>query len=144
MMLDTYSAVLSTWGALLATALGAVRLWEFSLGRLRLTTSYLFTTDPERGNEVTIENSSDRPVMITYWELVWADRRFGWTLFERAEEYPDEGSYDVTIPPHARHTLLFSDGHHFAKRNEIDGHKVRLYLKLYLVARRSPVVLSVG
>lgn len=142
-MLDTYSALLSTWGALLATVLAGLRMWEFSRGRQRLSTSYLFTSDPERGNEITIENSSDRPAMISYWELAWADRRFGRTLFERIEEMPDEGSYDVTIPPHARHTLHFVDGHHFRKRSDIDGHKVQLYLKLYLVARRSPVILSV-
>ena len=137
-----YPLALSAWGALLATILAVVRLWEFfSNDRLRLTTSYLISSNAEEGHTFTIENSSNRPVMVTYWELFWASRWLGRTWFDRGEAWPEEGSYDVTIPPHSRHQLNFAGQSYFKFRNEIDGRKVHLYLKLYLVGRKKPVIL---
>jgi hypothetical protein len=139
-----YSLMLSAWGAVIATALAALRLGEFISGRrLRLTASYLLTTNAEEGNVITIENSSSRPAMISYWELIWATRKFGRNWFERMEAYPDDGAYEVTIPPHSRHSIVFAGDRHFLFRPVLDGNRVHLYLRLYLVARKSPVTLFV-
>ncbi|MBO0734227.1 MAG: hypothetical protein J2P49_07920 [Methylocapsa sp.] len=88
-------------------------------------------------------NTSKTPALISYWELVWGDRRFGWTFFERCQDDPDDGYCDITVREHSRYVLSFEDSHDFARRHEIDNHRVALFLKLYIADRKSPMWLRV-
>jgi len=141
-MSDT-SFWLGLWGSIVATALAGIKIWEFYRDtRLGITTSYSFS-DPERGNEIIIENTSKTPVLITYWELVWA-RRFMWlNLLEIGEEYPDVGYCDITVPAHSRHVMEFKDQHYFQRKHKISGQRVTLYLKLYIAGKAQPVWLRI-
>lgn len=143
-MQPDYSFWLGLWGSVIATALAGIKLWEFYRdSRLGLTTSYSFTSLPEYGNEIIIENTSKTPALITYWELIWARRILWFNIFELGGEYPDEGYCDITIPAHARHMMPFREENHFKTKREIDGHRVALYLKLYLAGKSRPVWLRV-
>lgn len=135
------SIALAIWGAILSTGLAAIKVLEVWQQRMRLTTSYCFTSDPEQGNNIVIENPSKTPVMISYWELLWVRRSF-FRIVVNDGEFPDEGYCNITIGPHSRHVLNFRDQHHFAM-GRLSSRKEKLYLKLYVVGRRRPVWLQV-
>jgi hypothetical protein len=142
-MADNPTLLLAVWSTILSTALACLKIWEVSRDRLRLTATYVFSVRPEDGNEVIIQNVSKTPALITYWELMWAHRRLGRTVFERMAGYPtNEGYCHITVTAHSRHVLDFKGKEHFETHGEIEGHKVSLYLRTYLV-RRSPVWLLV-
>jgi hypothetical protein len=105
--------------------------------RLRLTTSYIFGGP----NEIIIENTSLIPALITYWELVWVHRRFGRSIFERMEDYPDVGYCNIIVPAYSRYVMSVTDEMHL--QSELDGHSVALYLKIYLAGRKRPLWLRV-
>ena len=129
---------LSIWAALLSTILAVIKVWETWQKRMRLQTGYNFTSDPDIGNEVIIQNPSDTPVMISYWELLWARR--SWPKLRSTNgRFPDEGRCDITIAPHSSHTLRFVGEDHWDGRP--DGGQ-KLFLRLHIVGRR-PVTMVV-
>src|SRR5258706_8642714 len=65
---------LAIWGALLSTLLAANTMWQTWKRRSRLEATYSFAADPDVGNEIIIQNPSDTPAMVSYWELFWAHR----------------------------------------------------------------------
>lgn len=134
---------LALWGTVLSTALAAIKIWEVARDRLKLTASYSIAGDPKVGNEIIIYNTSKTPALITYWELMWADRRLGWTLSERMETYPNEGYTNITVQAHSKHVLYFKDKDHFDTRSKLPGRRVSLYIRIYLPGRRSPMWLFV-
>lgn len=69
--MDQLTLWLSIWGAALSTSLVGLKFFEVWRDRSRMQTTFHFTSDPERGNEVTIFNISGRPLLVSYWELVW-------------------------------------------------------------------------
>lgn len=143
-MTESPAFLLALWGTLLSTALAGIKLWELSRDRLRLTATYCFGDTEEYGNEVIIQNTSKIPALITYWELMWADRRMGWIFFERMQRWPsNEGYCHITVPAHERYVLHFKGDEHFKPRSEVEGHPVSLYLRAYLAGRKSPVWLLV-
>ncbi|MGQ3047829.1 MAG: hypothetical protein ACT6RD_15400 [Brevundimonas sp.] len=135
-----WGLALSVWGSALATGLAALKIWEVWRDRVRLSTSYSFSSSPDYGDtSIIVENPSAIPVLVTYWELFWAERLFGWTLFERGEAYPEEGYCNITIGAHNRHQFDFSGSNWFKTVNEIDGRRVKLYLRLYVAGRKRPL-----
>lgn len=130
---------IGVWGAFLATALAGVKLWEVFSDKPRLSADYSFSTDPQRANSIVLLNTAKTPALVNYWELTWATRLWRWTRFERFEEMPEDGRCDLTVPAHGRATITFEGQRWFATRDEIDGHRVKLFLKLYLAGRRWPV-----
>lgn len=138
---DVLSMALAIWGAVLSTSLAAIKAWEVWRQRIRLTTSYSFTSNPDQGNDIIIENPSSTPVMISYWELLWVRRNCFRTKINYGE-FPDEGYCNITVGPHSRYVLSFREQHHFiqGRPTEREG---KLYLKLYIVGRRRPIWLSV-
>lgn len=141
MQQDMLSMALAIWGAILSTGLAAIKAWEVWRQRIRLTTSYSFASDPDEGNDVIIENPSNTPVMISYWELLWVRRKCVRTTINYGE-FPDEGYCNITVGPHSRHVLSFKDQHHFMQGHPA-ARKGKLYLRLHVVGRRRPVWLYV-
>lgn len=130
--------VAAVWGAVLSTALAGVKVWEIWRDRVFLTTSYGFSSSPDYGDtSVTVENPTGTPVLVTYWELVWADRQFGITRFERGQAYPDEGYCNITIGAHDRHRFPFGGEDWFRPVDKIEGHPVKLYLRLFVAGRKN-------
>jgi hypothetical protein len=140
-MQDGLSIGLALWGAVLSTVLAAIKIWEVRREGLRLTTSYSFSTDAAVGNDVIIQNPSKNPVMISYWALLWLQRRWGRWIITNAK-FPDEGDLNVTIAPFSQHVLSFEDATHF-DWGASAVHKGKIWLKLYVVGRRRPVWLLV-
>jgi hypothetical protein len=131
---------LAAWGALLSSVLAGIKIWEFIRdSRLGLSTLYSFSSNPESGNEIILVNTSKTPILIDYWELVWAKRFWGKVKFERCIEYPDEGYSNISVDPHSRYSLNFAEARYFNTLRELGGHRVALYLKLHLAGRSKPL-----
>ena len=62
---------LAIWGACLSTILAVIKVFEFWKSRLCVYTSFAFTDEPDRGNEIIIENPSNQGLIIKHWELIW-------------------------------------------------------------------------
>lgn len=143
-MKDQYTFVLALWGTVVSTFLACVKLWELSRERPRLTTSYSSSSSPDYGdNQIMVHNTSKTPALITWWELTWADRRCGWTFFDRMEAHPDEGYCNIVVPAHSTYKFDFSGEDHFQTRTEVEGHVVSLYLRVFLAGRKSALWLRV-
>jgi hypothetical protein len=138
----TISIVLGIWGAILSTALAGIKILEVWRERLRLSTSWSFSNpDYCKRNEIVIENPSKTPVMISNWELLWRRRR----VFKceiTGGRFLQEGYYNITIAAHGRHTLEFT-GQEYFDWGRATVKMGKLYLNLYVVGRRSPVLLKV-
>ena len=139
---ETISIVLAIWGAILSTGLAGIKILEVWRERLRLSTSYSFSSpDYGKRNEIIIENPSKTPVMICYWELLWQRRRL-LKLETVNGRFPQKGYCNITIGAHARHTLEFTEQEYFDwGRAAVKMGK--LYLKLHIAGRRNPVLLKV-
>ncbi len=132
---------LAIWGAALSTVLAATKLWEVWKKRFRLSTTYSFSSHPEEGHEIIIENISKTPLMLSYWELLWVKGPW-WRSRVTDEKYPDEGYCGVTINPHSRHVLKFEGLEKFSWGKKAEAKGV-LYLKLHAAGRRRPLWLKV-
>jgi hypothetical protein len=125
----------------MSTTLGLLRLLEFfGAKRIRIKANVSLISLPERGNTITLLNASSIPVTVSYYELVWVEKRklfcislpFTWREIGTDTPLdPSEGCND-TIAPHQTVTLLFSDEHHF---DWGDG-RPDTYLKLWFVGHK--------
>jgi len=129
--------LIAWWGAGLSTLLAVVKLLELWRDRFRMDISYNFTGSESVGNEVFIRNLSNRPLILTYWELLYCSGRWPRRSFAPLES-ADFDSGDCRLEPYATHTL------HFVKANYFSwGHKGlngrRIFIRLH-VAGRKPIL----
>ena len=129
--------IIALWGAGLSTLLALVKLWEIWTARRRIEVSYKFIGIPEEGNDIIIRNISGTPFIVTYWELLFCERKkLRWVPY-RTEE-PCEDAHDMCIQQHSSITLNFSGTNYFDW-----GHKAlsgkRIYLKLHIADKTKPV-----
>jgi hypothetical protein len=130
------------WGAALSTGLAAIKIFEVWRERPRLTTSWSFSSSPAYGeNEIIIENPTKTPVMISYWELLWLERR---RLKHKVMygRFPDAGYCNITIGAHSRHILGFTESEYFDAARTVEKFG-DIYLRLYVVGRHKPMLLKV-
>lgn len=132
----------SAYAALLATILGVLRVVEFYLDRRpKIIALVSLTSLPELGNTIALINKSKTPANIYYYELVWATpgyiqrylpffRKIGSTESPFTHEYAD-----ITIGPHARYDLTFTDEYHFDWGASL---KNDIYLKIWIAGHRRP------
>ena len=115
-------------------------LWE---KRPRLYVTRHLTGYPEIGNTITIENPSDYPFIINYWELVWKNDLKFWQKDEPCVSPDlDFGFRNFTIKPHTSHSIPFMEENHFEwGASTID--KGKLYIKLRISGRKKPLQLLV-
>lgn len=129
------SAYIAWWGAGLSTLLALVKLYELWQNRFRVEVGCVFTSDESIGNEVLIRNLSNRPLIITYWELLYCSGRWPHTKFESFESAEfDDG--DDRLDPNETRTLSFSEANYFATTPKaLKGR--RIYIRLYFAGRKS-------
>ena len=80
---------------------------------------------------------SDKPFIVTYWELQFCERKWLRWIPYRTED-PREYAHDICIQGHSSKSLNFSGADYFEW-----GHKVmagkRIYLKLHIAGKKFPV-----
>ena len=131
---DSGPNLIAWWGAGLSTLLALVKFYELWRDRSRVEISYNFTGDPNIGNEILIRNLSNRPQILTYWELLWCSGRWPRRSFESFEgaEY-DAG--DCRLEAHTTLTLRFAEANYFAwGHSALKGRSI--YIRLYFGGRR--------
>ncbi|MCF6217248.1 MAG: hypothetical protein L3J62_01680 [Gammaproteobacteria bacterium] len=127
--------VLALWGAGLSTALALVKMWELWSSRSRIEVSYGFSSGPD-GNDIIIRNLSDKPMTLTYWELLFCERKsLKWIPYRN--ENPAENTRDIFISAHSSKTLNFSGQDYFEWGQALTGK--RLYLNLHIAGKRSAI-----
>lgn len=133
--------LLAIWGAVLSTGLCLIKIYELWNSRFQVLATYSLSGDPDEGNDIIIENPSDKTLLIGYWELFWR-KQHNFRKLDKPVEFPDEGYCNITIKPHSRHTINFAGIHHFEW-----GHSTisngRLYINLHISGRSKPLSLLV-
>jgi len=128
------SNAIAWWGAGLSTLLALIKLWELWRDRFRLQVGYNFRGNEDLGNEVIIRNLSMRPVVLTYWELLYCSGRLPNRTFETLRD-PGADAMDIQIAPHTSYTLTFAEQDHFAWGATALNVRA-IYLRLHLAGRR--------
>lgn len=131
---DPVSTFIAWWGAGLSTLLALVKFYELWRDRARVEVSYNFTGDVNIGNEVFIRNLSNRPVILTHWELLYCSGRWPRRNFTPLES-ADFDTGDRRVEPYATHIL------HFAKQKYFGwGYKAlngrRIFILLHIAGRK--------
>ena len=128
--------IIALWGAGLSTLLAFIKVWEVWSSRRRIEVSYSFIGLPEVGNDIIIRNLSDKPIIVTYWELLFCEKKgMKWVTYKN--ENPEEDTSDMPIPAHSSKTLNFSGQYYFDWGHKALGGK-RLYLRLHIAGNRKP------
>jgi hypothetical protein len=141
---------LSILGAATGVPLAIMKGIEFyQARRISFAAAVRLTGSAEMGNTVILLNKSSLPATIAYFDLAWIEPRslFGWPLpftwkvvSDQSPIEPSDG-YDETVPPHGTHHLSFTYEHHFDWET---GPKQHIYLRLWLIGRRSPLWIRVA
>jgi hypothetical protein len=99
------------------------------------------TGDEDIGNTIRITNTSKVPANIYYFELVWVKPHRSHRLvplFRKAEmdESPlEHQGCNITVEPYSQYPLTFTQSYHFDWGIKLKHH---IYLKLWIIGRRSP------
>ena len=139
----------STIALLLSGALTFLRVYEFySDRRNKIEANTRLTGSEDIGNTIVLLNKSKNPVTISYFDLVWVQRRelFGIhipftrkVISEMSPLDPPFG-YDEQIPSHGVHHLEFAGDYHFGWGVDL---KEAIYLRLWLHGRKKVLWLHV-
>jgi hypothetical protein len=128
------STLIAWWGADLSTLLAIIKLFELWRDRFRVEVSHNFTGSESIGNEVLIRNLSNRPLILTYWELLYCSGHWPRRTFEPLES-AEFDSGDRRLEPYATHPLHFADANYFSW-----GHKAlngrRIFILLHIAGRK--------
>ncbi|WP_297529398.1 hypothetical protein [Thiohalobacter sp.] len=129
--------IIAWWGALLSTFLALVKLWELWNDRFRIDIGYNFTGAPDIGNEIFVRNLSSKPIILSYWELLYGSGKWPFRKLEEIES-PGPDACDIRIDPHSSKTFTFAEENYFDwGLKTLKGRKI--YMRLYVAGRR-PVV----
>lgn len=128
------------WGAILSTVLASVKLWELWRDRFRINVGYSFSSDSEHGNEIYVRNLGSKPIIISYWQVLYG--RGIWPARTYVEvQAPGPETCDIRITPNSSTTFTFSRGRHFWwGKEELQGRKI--YMRLH-IAGMKPVLKKV-
>lgn len=131
---SAFALALSSWGAVVSTALAGIKAWEVWRDRFRIELDYSFTTSADRGNRISIHNLSAQPLILSHWELLYGDRKAS----KRSLEHVDSGDFDSpprAIASHATLDLHFDEERHFAWGAEfLKGRFV--YIRMHFAGRK--------
>lgn len=129
--------IIALWGAGLSTLLALIKIWEIWSSRRRIEVSYGFVGLSEVGNDIIIRNLSDKPMILSYWELLFCKRK-GLKWLPYRNENPAEDISDIYIAAHSSKTLNFSGPDYFEWGHKVLGGK-RIYLNMHIAGRRKPL-----
>ncbi|MDP2762217.1 MAG: hypothetical protein Q8O64_17765 [Sideroxyarcus sp.] len=134
---DSTLGLIAWWGAGLSTLLAIIKFYEFWRDLSRVEISYNFTGDVGIGNEVFIRNLSNRPFILTYWELLNCSGRWPRRSFIPIES-ADYDAGDHRVEPYATHTLHFVKNSYFDwGDSKLNGRKIFILLH---IAGRKPLL----
>lgn len=125
------------WGAILSTLLAALKVWDAWKARTQIEVSYSFASDPEIGNEVIIRNLSNKPILITYWELFWQHRHWGKLVTENGT-FPDYAFKDIKLEAHSNMSIKLVGSDHFGWGSK-SLEKNKIFLHLHIAGRNKPI-----
>jgi hypothetical protein len=125
--------------------LAIIKLVEFfGANKIRIKADVSLTSLPELGNTITLLNDSEIPITISYFELVWTNKRKLFGLiplpFTRKVEASDSpidppDGYSALVAPHETHVLQFTEQYHFDWGVELEHD---IYLKVWIVGHDDP------
>ena len=126
---------IAAWGAVLSTILAIKEYWK---NLLQVEIGFSTASISDVGNKIVIRNNSNRPIIVTHWEVVFRRFRF-LPFFESPCTGPDEYFTDFQIPEHSSKTLSFTDQDYFScAPKALKGRK--LYFRMHVSGKRLPFV----
>ncbi|MCE1240492.1 MAG: hypothetical protein LWW83_11270 [Azonexaceae bacterium] len=127
-------SLIAWWGAGLSTLLAIVKLWELWRDRFRLEVGYNFAGNAEVGNTILIRNLSGKPIILSFWEVLYVSGYWPRRKFEDIA-YPDHDSGDRRIESHSTLELHFAEQDYFSW-----GHKAlkgrKIFIRLHFAGRK--------
>ncbi|MFA0080369.1 hypothetical protein AB4427_19975 [Vibrio artabrorum] len=129
-MSSDFSVWLSAWGAILSTVLAFLKIKETYNNRFQIGVSHVFRSEPREGNDISIQNLSGTPVLLTYMEVYYRPK--GFFSFIRSKKYiwsPEDRMLNQKIEPHSEETYYFYDGDYFTWNNK------KIYVKLHFAGK---------
>jgi len=128
--------LIALWGAGLSSLLALVKAWELWSSRRKIEVSCYFDGRSDVGNDIIIRNISDKPMIITYWELSFRKKkRFKWIPYR--EEGPNEDVRDICVAGHSSYNFNFSGEYYFDWGYKAFEGK-RLYFILHIAGKNKP------
>lgn len=129
------------WGAVVATGLGLLRLWEFYRDRSpQLKVTSMCRDCPEIGHDVLLINAGRTLLHIYHFKLVWAKHRWCRAPKKLEIEFDLEDDFSkIEIAPFSTHRLNFNEARHFPTKPPKQLAGSELYLQAWIVGRRKPV-----
>jgi hypothetical protein len=121
----TLPLILSAWGAILSSILAFIKIAEALGNRFKIGTDYMFRGDPGSGNEISIQNLSGKPVLLTYIQLFY--KKESWFPFQKKYELwsPEDELLNSKIESNSSKTFNFTRGDYFSTNDRI------IYARLY-------------
>lgn len=131
------------WGAVVATVVAAVGLYDRLFRKPLPVLTYGLSGSHEEGNHIAIINASSVPMLVTHWRLYWAKPvGFGLVRQQIIEENDFEELEVVTVAPFDHMRRSFVGRNHFDWGYE-NAKLGQLYLEIHIIGRRRPVILHV-
>ena len=138
---DSGHYMIAWWGAGLSTLLALVKFYELWRDRSRVEIGYNFSDDPNIGNEIFVRNLSNRPRILTYWDVLLCSGRWPLRRFESIEG-ADHDVGDYRLEAHNTVTLRFSESNYFdSGRGALKGRGI--FIRLFFAGQR-PILRKVN
>jgi hypothetical protein len=123
-------AILGGLATLAAALKAASEIYERYLKR-KIVVDRSLTSSPQIGNSIWITNLSDKPLLISAWDVIWARRRLWRWVQTNHCEGSDWDSDGIEIKPNARVRLDFADGRHFGTGAKMREQFGQLYFRVW-------------
>jgi hypothetical protein len=139
---------LSIVGSVTAIVLAIIKVFEFwTQRRQKFGLDVGLTGSEDLGNTLVLLNRSNVPLAISYFDLAWVERRcllgcrrcripFTRRVIRDDSPCDPASGYYATVQPHATHRLSFTGQYHFHSGVRLPHD---IYLRLWIVGRRSPI-----
>lgn len=122
------------WGAGLSTLLALVKLSELWHDRFRIEVSYNFKENEVVGNTILIRNLSSKPIILSWWEVMYVSGRWPRRKFE-AIEYPEHDAGDLRVESYSTLVLGFSGQNYFSWSHKVLQRR-RVFIRIHIAGRK--------
>lgn len=134
-----WTIFLQYWGAVLATVLGCIRIWEFVRDRRQIHTT--FSSDIE-GKKIVASINGKNSVFVQSFILYWRRSRYFGKKIEVRLAFHDDNVIESVMSIDKPLSLIFKEENDFST-SHAHAQKRKLYLGLYLAGTRRPVIVRV-
>jgi hypothetical protein len=137
--IDWGKTVIAVGGGIAGTA-GTVKtlqeIWS-NLSKRRLAVERELTGSVDVGNTVNIANLTDKPILVSNVEVVWARwRPWGRTITHRPTDFNWENGF--TIEPHGRRSFNYSGADYFPSGHAAREAHGRLFFLVWMTGDKKP------